>query len=71
MAPVVNDCYNCRFHFSIPGDCHIGCSNPDMSMTGHPHGIKSGWFLYPLCFDPVWMTKKCCNFSDYKTSSKA
>lgn len=66
MDKVVNNCYNCKSHHSIPGDCHIGCNNPDLEMTGNPHGIRNGWFLYPLCFDPVWMTKKCNNYSPIK-----
>jgi hypothetical protein len=36
--------------------------NPDKEMTGDPHGIKKGWFFYPLLFDPTWKTKKCSNF---------
>jgi len=31
-------------------------------MTGNEHGIRSGWFMYPALFDPIWMTKECDNF---------
>lgn len=50
MDPTKNGCYNCKNMRSIPGNCHIMCTKPDPDMTGHPHGIKNGWFLYPLLF---------------------
>jgi len=31
-------------------------------MTGNAHGVKNGWFIYPLLFDPIWKTKECDNF---------
>jgi hypothetical protein len=55
-------CYECINKIDIPGDAHIGCNNPDPTMTGHPIGIERRWFLYPFNFDPIWMTKKCANF---------
>lgn len=60
---VVNDCYQCKHKRNVPGNCHIECVNHDYKMTGDPHGIKKGWFMYPLLFDPTWMTKKCDNYS--------
>jgi len=57
-----NECYACESKCNVPGDCHIRCSNPDKAMTGSAHGIRNGWFFYPLCFDPVWKTKLCDNF---------
>lgn len=56
------ECGQCRHRRNIPGDEHIACANPDPDMTGHPHGIGRGWFLYPLNFDPAWKTKRCANF---------
>ncbi len=35
-------------------------------MTGDPHGIKEGWFMYPILFDPTWKTKKCYTFKKKK-----
>ena len=26
-------------------------------VKGHPHGIRSGWFMHPLNFDPVWLVE--------------
>ena len=57
-----NECHMCKHKRSIPGDVHIQCINPDMSMTGNAHGIKNGWFMYPINFDPCWKTKDCANF---------
>jgi len=59
---VKDDCYICEYKQSVPGNTHIACNNPDPNMTGNSHGIKNGWFLYPLLFDPNWKTKKCFNF---------
>lgn len=58
----INECYECQEKRPIPGDLHIRCNNPDPDMKGHEHGIKYGWFIYPLCFDPVWKAVDCVNF---------
>jgi len=60
---MLNECYNCLFRENMPGNCHIKCGNPDPDMTGDPHGIKSGWFYYPILFDPIWKTKLCNNYT--------
>lgn len=60
----MNKCYQCQFKRSVPGDCHIRCANPDPKMVGNPHGIRNGWFLYPLSFDPIWAIKKCDNYKE-------
>lgn len=26
-----------------------------LHVTGDPHGIKNGWFLHPINFDPTWL----------------
>lgn len=26
-----------------------------LNVTGDPHGIRRGWFAWPLNFDPVWL----------------
>ena len=26
-----------------------------LNVSGTPHGIQSGWFMWPLDFDPVWL----------------
>ena len=57
-----DNCEVCKHKRYVPGDTHIACVRPDPDMTGDPHGIKNGWFIYPLLFDPMWKTKECCNF---------
>jgi hypothetical protein len=52
-----------------PGDAHIRCNNHSAHVTGSPHGIRRGWFLWPLRFDPVWL-ESCDGFSDNPTNKK-
>jgi len=59
------NCYKCAHKRSVPGDCHSACANTAASVTGDPHGIRSGWFFWPLNFDPVWLTS-CNGFSEKK-----
>lgn len=33
-------------------------------MTGNRHGIRNGWFFYPMVFDPGWKTKLCSNYKE-------
>ena len=65
---VKNDCYNCKNSREVPGNAHIKCVKPDADMVGNEHGIKKGWFMYPLLFDPVWMEKECSNFESVAVS---
>jgi hypothetical protein len=58
----MSECWSCIHRRSIPGDAHISCIKPDPQMTGHPHGVRNGWFLYPINFDPVWKAKLCANY---------
>ena len=60
---MMSECYSCEHRMTIPWDCHTQCANPDPDMTGSEHGIKNGWFLYPLNFDPIWKTSDCKNYS--------
>lgn len=57
-------CHQCKFKYNVPGNTHIGCSNPDKTVKGYPHGIENGWFIYPILFDPCWMITKCRNFEE-------
>ena len=61
------NCYSCRWHREVAGNTHISCQNPDVDMTGDPHGIAHGWFFYPMLFDPTWMTAQCRNFQQAGT----
>lgn len=66
----MNECYNCIFRCSVPGNAHIRCANPDPKMTGNPHGIQNGWFFYPMLFDPVWKTRLCENYQPPKYAAQ-
>ena len=57
------DCYKCVHRLPVPGDAHSRCNNISANVTGNPHGIRSGWFLWPLNFDPTWL-ESCDGFSD-------
>lgn len=26
-----------------------------LQIRAHPHGIRKGWFMWPVNFDPVWL----------------
>lgn len=36
-----------------------------LGITGHPHGIAHGWFLWPANFDPTWL-QSCNGFTAKK-----
>lgn len=59
-----NECYHCKYKREVPGNCHIKCVKPDPDMTGNQHGIRNGWFMYPLLFDPTWKESLCQNYKD-------
>ena len=59
---MINECYSCIHKREVPGNCHIECVKPDSKMKGNAHGIKCGWFIYPLLFDPVWKESDCSNY---------
>ena len=53
------DCYKCKHRRNIPGDCHSKCANTDADVVGDKYGRQSGWFMWPINFDPVWLIS--CN----------
>ena len=57
-----HECRSCAYARPVAFTHHIRCTNPDPAMTGNPHGIKNGWFDYPLRFDPVWKARDCRHF---------
>lgn len=63
------DCYKCKYRKNIPGDAHLRCDNGAAKVTGHPHGIKNGWFYWPVNFDPTWLIS-CDSFSDKPEDKK-
>jgi hypothetical protein len=61
------NCYKCKHKRTVPGNSHVMCVNPCTHVVGNSHGIKKGWFMYPLLFDPVWGSG-CKNFEDSTVS---
>ena len=73
----MNQCYNCKHRFDLPGDEHSQCNHPALISeckilalvivgggreVGEPfnlryntHGVRNGWFCWPMNFDPVWL----------------
>lgn len=49
------NCYKCKHRGEIPGDCHSSCRNVTAIVNANNHGVKNGWFYWPLNFDPVWL----------------
>ena len=68
---VKNNCWECKNRRDVPGNSRIKCVDPDADMTADPHGIRNGWFMYPLLFDPTWMTSKCKNFKPVNRADKS
>ena len=58
------ECWECKHQREVIGSAHIACAKPSLTImkSGDPHGIKRGWFFYPLNFDPTWKTQYCENF---------
>lgn len=58
------ECWDCKHKRTNEWTHHIACANPsaEVARTGNAHGIKNGWFVYPLLFDPVWKECLCENF---------
>lgn len=61
---IQNECYSCKHRRTIPGDAHTQCIKPDPEMKGSTYGRRSGWFYYPINFDPVWKEKLCANYEE-------
>lgn len=67
MAAAKPNCHACRSHRHIAGDCHVSCGNPLARVVGNEHGIRMGWFLWPVNFDPTWLVS-CDSFDSEEAS---
>lgn len=68
-------CETCAYKTSVPGNAHIQCSyawDPDREQVprGHLHGIKMGWFYFPMLFDPTWGPDSCVAFTTERDPAK-
>ena len=62
-------CYNCIHRLTISGSCHSRCNNIKAKVKGHEQGIRNGWFMWPLNYDPTWLLE-CDGFSDNPDDKK-
>jgi hypothetical protein len=61
-------CHQCAYKSNVPGNTHIQCRynwskseyNPPKA---NPHGVKNGWYTFPLEFDPIWQKEDCKAFN--------
>lgn len=57
-------CKDCIHRESVPGSAHISCDRGTATiLNANPHGIASGWFMFPFNFDPAW-AEECIGFVD-------
>ena len=54
-------CYKCKNRGEVPGSAHSNCVAVTAKVAGSDYGIKSGWFFWPINFDPVWL-ESCDSF---------
>jgi hypothetical protein len=62
-------CYDCKHRRPVPGDAHSACANRDAHVKGHPQGIRGGWFMWPVNFDPTWLME--CDGQEPKETAQA
>lgn len=74
------NCYDCVHRRDLAGNAHSKCEHPranigfvvgfgnPLRIIGDPHGIRQGWFLWPINFDPVWL-KSCDGFEKKEVNS--
>ena len=58
-------CWDCKYKGSVPGNAHICCKHPQvekLNIKGNEYGIRMGWFMFPICFDPTWL-ENCDGFT--------
>jgi hypothetical protein len=75
------NCHECIHRGEVPGDAHICCRHPKANISflvgvgnplgikGNAHGIRHGWFMWPMNFDPVWL--EACNGFEARKEVKA
>ena len=69
------DCYSCAYKGTNPGSAHIRCNFGWMGSgltrpAGKSYGVKHGWWIFPLSFDPVWMVGQCLAWSEVADPAK-
>lgn len=41
----------------------LGIYPPELNIKANPYGVKSGWFMFPMNFDPTWL-ENCDGFEE-------
>lgn len=64
-----NQCYDCKFRGGVPGSAHSSCNFNWAESEKEPpqadaHGKRSGWYIFPWNFDPVWQETMCEAFEE-------
>ena len=52
--------------FSL-GLARAGQGSKELNIKASPHGVKQGWFIFPVNFDPVWLLN-CDGFESVNES---
>ena len=70
---IPGDAHSCCNHSSLPNSANMfdGLVNilsgkaegaaKKLNIKGNLHGIRSGWFMWPANFDPIWL-ENCDGF---------
>lgn len=74
---IAGDCHSMCNHPEVKQDSNMFGALVDMmsgknveaakklNIKGNPHGIRSGWFMWPANFDPTWL-ENCDGFKAKK-----
>jgi len=58
LAKEAKNCWTCGYKESLPGDAHIKCRRI-FGDVQPPKAKKTGYYLFPLNFDPIWQAEEC------------
>lgn len=67
------NCYDCIYRSDIPGNTYSRCNHPEalknpfeanhkLEIKAVEHGVRMGWFYWPVQYDPVWL-RNCNGFT--------
>jgi len=72
---VPGDAHSCCKHPKIEDDpmgelfalmgigAGLSSSRDELNIRADSHGVKQGWFIWPVNFDPIWLTN-CDGFEE-------
>jgi len=59
------NCTSCRWRRGVEGSAHSACANKKAKVIADPIGIRNGWFIWPINFDPIWL-EQCTGYEKTK-----